>query len=222
MQNEAANGEAAVQLSVEEQLAANQEEAAKLIAAQNGADTRVGGDADAAAQYGANACNISGGNAQAAHEHWDKDSLLAGSVVDLLAPLLHKVRASSFGKPDPNSKYPGLCKMWDSALTCDPAKAAKIFNPGKAAKLANFEVIGHSLLDIQGGICDYINLVPPDNEAVGLMLELNDDLDLLLDTVKKNINEYTLRWHHPTRLAVISQFTGDYERDMLGGPACML
>ena len=238
------NEAAAVQPSVEEQLEANQEqlaatrdEVSRLLAAQNGADAHGGGDvnaaaqqdanargggsADAAAQQDANARGGGGGNAQPARD-WDRNSSHAGSGFSMLAPPPHKTCAGSFSKPDPNSKWTGLSKIWDRALTADPAKAAKIFGPGEAAKLAILEVIGCSILAIQAGLRDCVNTVSPDNEVVCWLLDFNDDLDLVHDTIRREINNYTFRWNHPTRYAAIKRFIGYYERDTLGSPACML
>ena len=99
----------------QEQLAASQQEVARLLAAQNGADARGDGAADAAPQQDENARGGGGGDAAAenargggegdaaaeqdAHARgggggylqpardWDKSSSRAGSVFNMLAPL---------------------------------------------------------------------------------------------------------------------------------------
>ena len=221
---------AVVQPTLEEQLAAAQGEVARLLAAaaQNGADARGGGDAEPAAPPDANARGglpvgpANGAVRSEIVDPWDRRSSVAGSGFGLLAPPPHKGCVGSFGKADPNSPVPGLSKMWSRALTDDPAKAAKIFREGESAKLASFEVIGRSRLLIQEGLRDCVNTVLPDNEAVGYLLEFDDELDRVLDKVRKELDEYVLRWKHPTRYSAIKRFTAYYEHDTLGGPACML
>ena len=234
----------------QEQLAASHLEIARLSAAQNGADARGDGSAAAAPQHDENARGGGGGDAAAenargggegdaaaeqdAHARsggggylqpardWDKSSSRAGSVFNTLPPTPPRGRVGSFGDPHPNSQWAGLSTTWHAALTDNHAKADKVFNPREPAQLAKLESNGRRLLQLQQDLRDCVNALSPDNEAVVYMLDFNDELEIVLDSIRGVIDDYTLRWNHPIRYEAIRRFTGYYEQDKPSGPTCML
>ena len=119
-------------------------------------------------------------------------------------------RVGSFSNPHPNSQWAGLSTTWHAALTDNHAKAAKVFNPREPAQLAKLESNGRRLLQLQQDLRDCVNALSPDNEAVVYMLDFDDELELVLDSIRREIDDYTLWWNHQivSRLFRHMQYTG--------------
>ena len=200
--------------SLEQQLADSQTEVAKIVAQQQQSN------GIAAAAQGAAGALARGAAGDSQPDDWDRASSRA-SAFGMLAPQPHR-RISSFGILDKQAKYKGLSKTWSHSIAADPTRAGKVFPEDEAAKLANLEGIGRRLLDIKAGIQACVNLVPVDSEAVGLLFELEEEIELAIQSIKGGVDQYTLQWLHLDRFKALAQMQRHYDHDSQSGPACML
>jgi len=200
--------------SLEQQLADSQTEVAKIVAQQQQSN------GIAAAAQGAAGALARGAAGDSQPDDWDRASWRA-SAFGMLVPPPHR-RVGSFGIFDKQAKYKVLSKTWSRSIAADPTRAGKVFPEDEAAKLANLEVIGRRLLDIKAGIQACVNLVPVDSEAVGLLLELEEEIELAIQSGKGDVDQYTLQWLHPDRFKALAQMQRHYDHDNQSDPACML
>jgi hypothetical protein len=152
----------------------------------------------------------------------DWESSSAKSAWNPVAHAPPRRAAGSFGEPDPNGSVKGLSKHWSQTFLMHPDKLKRTFTPEKVAELARFERVGRGLEGMETQIGMLVNNVPPDSEAIGPLLDIEEDIKDLLDDVKGGVDKFALQWaHSKQRYDAIIGFQNTFDPEV-SAPACML
>jgi len=106
---------------------------------------------------------------------WDVDSSRAASQQGMFAP--PPIRPpGTFGITDADSATKGISTQWQRYIDNNPTKVKTEFGPGENTKLARLQKLGRCIQDALQGTETLLNNLDPDNVAVDVLAEIEDEV----------------------------------------------